>query len=741
MKSPLHHAPTRWAIIGLTAAAASWAQTTPPRPRAAGAEEAVLLSEFTVAEGPDRGYVASESVTGTRVATPIKDLPFSVSVITSEFMNDFDFFDLASDVAYTANLNGVDTQGNANLRGYGATFTLRNGFYRLGLNDRVNIDRIEVIKGPNAAIYGSTSPAGLINFVTKKPRFATSESVTLTAGSLDMRRVELSVNTPLGSIGGVQFAQLFSAEGTNVGSETEFATSRNRLLSESILAKFKDGSTLNLEVEWSKRKSVTATSAIPFEYDSTRRVYSSIQRKDLAHFSQGGPDSVQNRELTTVYLTYDKRYNQVWSTHAGGYAYARHAFNFNNGSSDQFDPRTGKFGRGNVISDPLNEDGGGAQIDTLADYGLFNDTVKNKTLFTVDYSQNWRYRQQTSPNTRVWTINPVSLVNPDYSLPPRWAFNIITRRDKVRWDVHGFLLRQQSAFFNGRLLAFASLRRDEVTYNFTFGNQYNRAGGALSTPGAVSHYTDRAWSPNFGANFKLTPNISLYASHSQSFSPAGQVAKLGDPHLENETSVGWDYGIKAAYLQETLVFTLGGFYIDRNGVKTTQRDPVTGLNETVAAGKQLSRGVEFEGSWRVTPQMMLTASYGYVNAAILYNGNAVTDVGQPPASVPKDQGSLAWKYSFRNGWLKGLAWNTGVTYSGVAFPNSTAALTDARRTINAPSYYLVNTGLTYSWTAGQSRTRQSVRLSAKNLLDRDYEDQRGNLGVGRGVYFAYSLNH
>ena len=273
----------------------------------------------------------------------------------------------------------------------------------------INIDRVEVIKGPNAAIYGSTSPAGLINFVTKKPRIGVfSERATLTTGSLDMMRGEVNVNTPLGSLGGVQFAQLFSAEATNVGSETTYAGSRNRLLSESLLAKFKDGSTLSFEVEWSKRKSVTATSTVPFEYNSTTRVYSGIQRKDLAHVSQGGPDSVQNRELTSAYLTYDRRYNRVWSTHAGAYAYARHAFNFNNGSSDQYDPRTGRFGRGNVIVDPLNEDGGGVQVDTLADYAMFDGKVQNKTLLTVDYSQNWRYREQRSPNTRVFTINGTS---------------------------------------------------------------------------------------------------------------------------------------------------------------------------------------------------------------------------------------------------------------------------------------------------------------------------------------------
>ncbi|MBI5766490.1 MAG: TonB-dependent receptor [Verrucomicrobia bacterium] len=726
------------AIAGCVLTSTALAQAARPAPAATKPEDTVLLSEFTVKESSAVGYVASESITGTRVATQIKDLPFSVSVITSEFMQDFDLFDLAGDLAYTANLNGVDTQGNANLRGYGATFQLRNGFYRLGLSDRANTDRIEVIKGPNAAIYGSTSPAGLVNFVSKKPRFDTwSERLSLTTGSLDLFRGELSVNTPLGSLGGVKFAQLFTAEATNVGSETDFAFNRNRLLSESITAKFRDGSTLNFEVEWSKRRATPATSAVPFEYNATTRVYSSIVRRDLAHFSQGGPDSVANRELTSAYLTFDKRFNRVWSTHAGAYAYGRHAFNFNNGSNDQFDPRTGRFGRGNVIVDPLNEDGGGVQIDTLADYAAFGGNVQNKTLLTLDWSQNWRYREQRSPNTRVWTITGVTLTNPDYSLPPRWAFNVITRRDKTRWDVKGFLLRQQSAFLSGRLLAFASLRRDIVTYNFTFGDQFNRAGGALATRGLVQHYTDTAWSPNVGLNFKATSNISLYASRSRSFSPQGQVARLGEPHLDNETSAGWDYGVKAAYLDNTLVFTLGGFYIDRNGVKTTQRDPVTGLNETVSAGKQLSRGVEFEGSWRASESLTLTASYGHVNARIRYNGNAVTDIGRRPASVPVEQGSLAWKYSVLRGALKGLAWNGGVTSSGDAYPNSTA--TDARRNVAAPGYFLVNTGLAYTWSAGERRLRQTVRVSAKNLLNRDYLDQRGNLGAERGVFLAYTV--
>jgi iron complex outermembrane receptor protein len=187
------------------------------------------------------------------------------------------------------------------------------------------------------------------------------------------------------------------------------------------------------------------------------------------------------------------------------------------------------------------------------------------------------------------------------------------------------------------------------------------------------------------------------------------------------------------------VFTTGGFYIDRNGVKTSQVNPVTGLKETVAAGKQVTKGVEFEGAWRVTDALTVQASYGYVNAKILYNGSATTDVGQMPAGLPVDQGSLIWTYHFSRGKLKGLSWNSGIVYSGVSYPNSTA--TDARRTIDAPSYYIVNMGVSYAWRARDQKLSHSIRVSAKNLFDRDYEDQKGGLGAPRGIFFAYTLSH
>jgi len=724
-------------VLSLTASA----QTQPAA--APKIDEIIELSPFTVVADNRDSYVASESVTGTRVKTQIKDLPFSVSVITSEFLNDFDFFDLGSDLAYTASLNSVDTQGNSTLRGYGATFMLRNGFYRLGLVDRVNTDRIEIIKGPNAAIYGSTSPAGLINIVSKLPRATPYERLQVTAGSRSMRRAEINVNTPLGTWGGIKFAQLVSVQAQNNESETTYAESKNRVFGYDLLAKFKDGSTLNFEFDWSKRSGTADTGALPFEYDVKTKKYTGVLRPDLAHFSQAGPDSIADRKQQSFYLTYDKQYNRVWSTHAGFNSYRRRAFNFNNGTRDQFDPKTNQFTRPSVVTDPLNEDGFAVQVDTLAHYPLLEGKIDNKTLLTLDVSNNWRFRQQTGVNTKLYTINGVNVDNPDYTLPPRNAFNIITRRDHVRWHIEGILLRHQVMALKGRLIGFGGIRFDRVTYNLDFGDQFNTGGskpGSLKTPGEVIHYTDTAWSPNVGFNYKLTPNIALYASNSKSFSPSGQVAKLGTPRLDNETSKGWDYGIKGTYLEDRLIFTVGGYYIDRFGVKTTRTDPTTGLQESVAAGTQRARGFEFEGSWSMTDELTLLASYSHVDAVIVYNGDSITDVGQPPDSLPNQQASFAFKYNFRKTMLKGLTWNGGITYSGRSYFNSTADPSDPRRNISAPGAGLVNTGLTYTWK-GPSHTSHSIRVSAKNLLNREYLTNRGNLGDERGVYVAYTLNH
>ena len=223
---------------------------------------------------------------------------------------------------------------------------------------------------------------------------------------------------------------------------------------------------------------------------------------------------------------------------AAAYTFHRHAYNFNTGSVDKYDPTLQQFIRGNVLKDTLNEDVAAIQADLLAHFWIDDHKIEGKTLLTFDRSANWRYRIQTQPNTKVNVIPNISTATPNYALPADDAFNIITRQDHVRWDITGVFLRQQTTFLDGRLLTFAGVRYDYVDYDLRYGNQYNTGGsnpGSLKTPGTTDVFADNALTHGLGANFKLTPHFTLYGNHSTSFYPNAQVAKLGDPRLPSET--------------------------------------------------------------------------------------------------------------------------------------------------------------------------------------------------------------
>src|SRR5690606_25402660 len=88
-----------------------------------------------------------------------------------------------------------------NLRGFISNNSLRNGLVApvSGTVDAVNIEKIEVLKGPSATLYGSnvTSYGGVINRVTKKPYDSLAANVLLSAGSYNFYRVQADVNAPL----------------------------------------------------------------------------------------------------------------------------------------------------------------------------------------------------------------------------------------------------------------------------------------------------------------------------------------------------------------------------------------------------------------------------------------------------------------------------------------------------------------------------------------------------------------
>ena len=238
------------AALLLLSAAAAFAQTAPSSAPARNPGEVIQLSEFSVSGESNRGYIASETMTGSRVKTQIADLPYTVNVLTSEFFEDFGIFELSDNVIQIGGFTGLDVGGGFNLRGFGSTSQLRDGFFRLGRYGASNVDRMEIIKGSNAAIYGRTSPGGMLNMVSKQPKARENQRLSFNYGDEGTQRVTLESTGPVyrGSLGKTNY--ILTGSHYQKEFDMEYARNRNQEYYLALSHDFKDGSNLFLSLEY-----------------------------------------------------------------------------------------------------------------------------------------------------------------------------------------------------------------------------------------------------------------------------------------------------------------------------------------------------------------------------------------------------------------------------------------------------------------------------------------------------------
>src|SRR5688500_236816 len=187
---PLH----RVLLILMFGAGQAFGQGASPAPAAA---ETVLLSPFEVQSPQDHGYRVGAAVTGTGTAGLIKDTPLNISIVSAELIRDqagnqlVDILRSASSVALQ-----VKDEAMILIRGYtGPQFV--NGLPAGQGLTLYDVDRIEVVKGPNAVFAGISNPGGTVNLIKLKPSFTARHSVDASYGSFDHRRVVFRSSAPL----------------------------------------------------------------------------------------------------------------------------------------------------------------------------------------------------------------------------------------------------------------------------------------------------------------------------------------------------------------------------------------------------------------------------------------------------------------------------------------------------------------------------------------------------------------
>ncbi len=777
-------------LAGLLAAGpALVAQTAPTAPTAPESTEIVTLPEFSVTTTAATEYTSAESTTGTRVASKIQDLPFSVNVITGELLDDFNALEFRDQMSFTSNVTAYETVATGySVRGFDADVQLRNGFRRIGLIDKVNVERVEIIKGPAASIYGAVTPGGTVNIITRKPQTKPRQRVAVTFGDYDLYRGQLSSTGPLGS-SGTLFYRIDAAADTRTYAQ-KFKEKNQSTASAQLLWRPSSATSLLVEAEWLERRERGISQAsTPFRIQTlvldpyrvqpatgaartyTRYVAIALDRLD---FNVQGPHNFSNRYVKNLTATFEHRLSSMFSLRSSANWFDRGAVRQEVGGRDQFNPITRTVQRGTARYRPFPEGGITAQNDLLASFST--GPVKHKLLFTLDYQRQTQQPEQYDAAVNAAfapaTAAGLSVDNPNYSftsyIDNPALYTVIQKADDTV-DIYGAFLSERATFLDGRVIALAGVRYDSVR---NIARSVNVGSRTESTSSAVTHQA--------GLNFRVVRDVTLYANTSKSFVPQfGSGFDLNGNRfsLPNQNGRGWETGLKTSLFDNRLTFTAGYFDINLDNIVNNVTDADTGRLVTLVTGKQASTGYELDFNWAVLPELQLFGGYGNTKSIIESSDAARHLIGTPTRRTPRQTVGIGGKYDFKAGPLKGVYLTASYKYNDRSLPNPSTGrnltasvanpivnnplpngllpfanraagalvtvgsvrVNDGREAIYNAAYSIVDLGVGYKFKTAK-RYSHKIQVNAGNITDKRYTFGSNGQGDRRMISTTYDLS-
>ncbi len=186
-----------------------------PQPETEPTKKPTILPVVQVSADKDSGYATPRSTTAMKTDTLLRDTPQSVTVITQKQLQDQAPLSMTEAMRYVPGIGVSSGEGNRDalvFRGNRST----GDFYIDGMRDDVqyfrdfyNIDRIEVLKGPNGMIFGRGGSGGVINRVRKKANWAPIHEIKFSAGTYDHKRFSLDVGHVINDMVAIRLNGLF----------------------------------------------------------------------------------------------------------------------------------------------------------------------------------------------------------------------------------------------------------------------------------------------------------------------------------------------------------------------------------------------------------------------------------------------------------------------------------------------------------------------------------------------------
>ncbi|MBD2515143.1 TonB-dependent receptor [Nostoc sp. FACHB-973] len=659
------------------------ANQTPQQEPAAQQDEPIEL----VVTGEQDGYRVTDTTTGTKTDTPLRDIPQSIQVVPQQILRDQQATRLEDALR---NVPGVVQSFNSSraltsytIRGFEVSERTGNSFLRDGLPDPSagqsvelsNIERVEVLKGPASVLFGLGDPGGSINLVTKQPLREPFYGIDASVGSYSFYRGAVDFSGPLNDSKTVLYR--LNAAYKNSGSFIDFLNSENLSISPVISVAIGEKTNLNIEGEYVETRDSFA-SGVPV----VGSVLPNPNGKVSRNRNYGEPSDEIEQKITRIGYRIEHKFSDNWLL--------RNAFRatFRDYSDKvtlptSLDADNRSFNRFYREYDIEYED---YTLTTNVVGKFFTGSIQHQLLLGLDLN---RFSSKT-PKYLDFGAASIDIFNPVYGQPIGEPFTT-DDREKVQTDSLGVYLQDQIALTDS-LKLLLGVRFD------TFEQKFEDF-----TAGSETSQSDSAFSPRFGIVYQPIPAVSLYASYTSSFTPArgtiffSNFDGLLDPGRANQ----YEVGVKAD-LNNQLLATLAFYDLTRTNVLV---DDPNNPGFQIQTGEQQSQGIELNIAGQILPGWNIFAGYAYIDARI------TEDTTFPPGNrlpnTPEHSFNLWTTYEIQQGKLQGLG--AGI---GLFFVSDRAG--DLANTYELPSYVRTDAAIFYN------RDRFRVALNFKNIFDVDY---------------------
>ena len=649
--------------------------------------------------GEGEAYMSQDGSSGTKTPTPLIDVPQAIGVITRDQLEDQNIRALADALRYMPGVSLETGEGHRDevfIRGQETTAD----FYLDGLRDDAqyyrplyNVERIEVLKGANALIFGRGGGGGAVNRVSKTAD--PMEQFGSASGSVDSFgawSISGDANLPLS----MNAAFRLNATYEELDHDRDYFGGRFFGISPTLTADLGEATRL------------TASYTYDDDERTTDRGLPSLNNLPLMGFDStffGDPDyNLATTEVHILRSRLEHRLSDAVSINVSGQYADYDKFYANIVPSGATDTTVNLGGyesatqRENLIG----------QFNLVADFDTGG--IGHTILLGAEASS-----QQTDS-----TRERVLFGGTDTG---------VTVPLDTMIDVPGFVLAPQRAS-TSELSTFSVYLQDQIE----LGTFLQLIGGVrydsfdLETSDLIGGFDgerrDEMWSPRFGVVLKPQESLSLYASYSKSFLPASgdqfTVLSTTTATLEPESFENYEIGLKWA-IQPELLLTAAIFQLDRSNSQAPDPD---NPGFVVLTGESRAKGFEFSLAGSIAPDFHVSAGYTYLDGEFVSDTNAAP-AGTRLQQLPEHQLSLWGRYDFNEMVGIGL----GVIHQSDQFASNS-------NTVVLPAYTRVDAAIYLD----DLFENVSLQVNIENLFDEDYyPSAHGNNNIQPGDPFSATL--